>query len=135
MNTRDLITHIQDSGFCIDCDDSGLLVSPADQLTEELKQLIRENKPAILAELHTQRVLEEALSESEKKYSVLVTDASTDPVLVKVGIRGIGTFDMEIPKANYDGLALLEVVEQYSLEAEPKAGTNVYLLPDNRSAA
>jgi len=49
-------------------------------------------------------------------YAILVTDATTDPVLVKVGIKGIGAFDMAIPKAHYDGVALLEVLEQYSEE-------------------
>jgi hypothetical protein len=99
--------------------------------------VIRENKQALLAELHARAVqasLEDQIK-AGKKYTVLVDDASTDPVLVKVGIRSIGTFELAIPYAHYDGLALLEVVEQHSLEAERKARSNVYPFPDKRSVA
>lgn len=99
--------------------------------------VIRENKSELLAELHTRAVqasLEDQIK-AGKKYSVLVDDASTDPVLVKVGIRGIGTFELAIPHAHYDGLALLEVIEQHSLEAERKTESNVYPFPDKRSVA
>lgn len=82
---------------------------------------IRENKEGILAELRTRHVLQELEADPRRKYAVLVTDTSTDPVLVKVGIRGIGTFDMAIPRAHYDGIALLEVLEQHSREqTEPQ---------------
>jgi hypothetical protein len=100
--------------------------------------VIRENKQALLAELHARAALaplEEQISKAGKKYAVLVDDASTDPVLVKVGIRGIGTFELAIPHAHYDGLALLEVVEQHSLETAGKTGSNVYPFPDKRSVA
>ncbi|SCY74902.1 hypothetical protein SAMN05216420_11638 [Nitrosospira sp. Nl5] len=83
-------------------------------------ETIRENKPAILFELRDQRVLAMLKHEPEKKYAILCNDASTDPVLVTIGIRGKGTFDMQIPKVNYDGLALLQVIEQYSTESELK---------------
>jgi hypothetical protein len=82
-----------------------------------------------------QASLEEQISKAGKKYAVLVDDASTDPVLVKVGIRGIGTFELAIPHAHYDGLALLEVIEQHSLEAERKTECNVYPFPGKRSVA
>ncbi len=51
-------------------------------------------------------------------YAILVTDATTDPVLVKVGIKGIDTFDMAIPHEHYDGVALLEVIEQFSEDVQ-----------------
>lgn len=50
------------------------------------------------------------------RYAVLVTDASTDPVVVAVGIREIATFEMEIPHKYYDGMALLELIEKHSGE-------------------
>jgi hypothetical protein len=134
MDAKGLIAYLQANGFSIDCQDSELLVFPADELTEGLKRSIRENKSAILAELQAQATLEDEIK-AGKKYAVLVDDASTDPVLVKVGIRGIGTFELAIPHAHYDGLALLEVIEQHSLEAERKPGGNVYPFPDKRSVA
>ena len=48
------------------------------------------------------------------RYAVLVTDASTDPVVVAVGIREIATFEMEIPRKYYDGMALLELIEKHT---------------------
>jgi hypothetical protein len=53
---------------------------------------------------------------SGTRYAVLVTDASTDPVIVAVGIREIATFEMEIPHKYYDGMALLELIEKHSGE-------------------
>ena len=51
---------------------------------------------------------------SDGKYSVTVTDASTDPVLAEVTIAGQASFTLEIPKLFYDGLALLEILEQHN---------------------
>ena len=129
-----ILEHIAADGLTLSISEDGNLdISGDESAVNDWLEVIKENKAVILAELRTQRALQELAG--ERKYAILVTDASTDPVLVKVSVRGIGTFDMEIPKANYDGLALLEVVEQHSLEAEKKTGSNVYLLPDNRSAA
>lgn len=80
--------------------------------------IIRENKSTLLAELRAPRIMQMLAAEPEKKYAVLVQDASSDPVRVTVGIRGLATFDLEIPRARYDGIALLEVIEQFSTEAE-----------------
>jgi hypothetical protein len=63
-----------------------------------------------------QRVEEMLISNPKLKYAVVVDDANTDPVTVTIGIRKIAVFDLEIPLKNYDGLALLQVIEQYSTE-------------------
>ena len=57
-------------------------------------------------------------TQSGGKYSVsvIVTDASTDPVRLSVSINGLGSLDMEIPKARYDGIAILELMELHSME-------------------
>jgi hypothetical protein len=52
----------------------------------------------------------------ELKYAVLVDDATTDPVLVTVGVRRIAIFNLEIPRAYYDGVALIELIEQHTTE-------------------
>jgi len=64
-----------------------------------------------------QRVEDMLISNPELKYAVVVDDANTDPVSVTVGIRKIAVFDLEIPRKNYDGMALLQVIEQYAEEA------------------
>jgi hypothetical protein len=63
-----------------------------------------------------ERVEDMLTNNPELKYAVLVDDATTDPVTVTVGIRRIAVFNLEIPRKNYDGLALLQVIEQYTTE-------------------
>lgn len=50
------------------------------------------------------------------RYAVHVADASTDPVVVAVGIREVATFELEIPHKCYDGMVLLELIEKHSGE-------------------
>mgnify|MGYP001155179881 CR=1 FL=1 len=133
-----ILEQIAGDGLKLSISEDGNLDILGDESAVNLwMDVIRENKQALLAELHAragQDILEDQIR-AGKKYAVLVDDASTDPVLVKVGIRGIGTFELAIPHAHYDGLALLEVIEQHSLEAERKPESNVYPFPDKRSVA
>lgn len=124
MSPREIIEQIAADGLKLSVSEDGNLKIVGDESAVNIwLKVIKEYKSELLAELHA------------KKYVIRVTDASTDPVIVNISIKGIGTFDMAIPHAHYDGLALLEVIEQHSLEAERKTGSNVYLLPNNRSAA
>jgi hypothetical protein len=63
-----------------------------------------------------QRVEEMLAGNLALKYAVLVDDATTDPVIVTVGIRGLAVFNLEIPHAHYNGLALLQILEEHSLQ-------------------
>jgi hypothetical protein len=67
-----------------------------------------------------QRVEDMLTANPELKYAVVVDDTNTDPVTVTVGIRKIAVFDLEIPQKNYDGLSLLQVIEQYAEESGKK---------------
>lgn len=53
---------------------------------------------------------------TDSKYSLTVTDDTTDPVIVLVEINGLGSICLEIPKINYDGIALLQVLEEFNNE-------------------
>jgi hypothetical protein len=81
---------------------------------------IREYKANILSELHRERrrtkVLDLLEASLGARYAVYVEDASTDPVLVAVGVRNIVTFEMEIPQKYYNGMELLELIEKQSGE-------------------
>ena len=46
----------------------------------------------------------------------IVTDdeAEADCVIVTVAIRGIGTCDLRIPREKYDGLAVLQLIEEHT---------------------
>ena len=83
---------------------------------------IRDNKPSILRELQRELRREKVLAlleaQADKRYAIYVADASTDPVVVAVGVRNIATFEMEIPLKYYDGMELLELVEKYGVEKQ-----------------
>jgi len=49
MGAPDLLQHLRDSGLRIDVDGDLLTVTPRDRLTDEMRQAIREFKPALLA--------------------------------------------------------------------------------------
>jgi hypothetical protein len=64
-----------------------------------------------------QRVEEMLTANPELKYAVVVDDTNADPVTVTVGIRKIAVFDLEIPRQSYNGMALLQIIEQYAEES------------------
>ena len=47
------------------------------------------------------------------RYAVLANNLDTDPVLVTIGIRDVGTCELAIPAANYDAFALLAMIERH----------------------
>lgn len=79
---------------------------------------IRNNKPAVMSELQRKlrrnKVLAMLDSTPDAGYAVHVEDTSTDPIIVAVAIRGLAAFELEIPQKYYDGLVLLELIENYT---------------------
>jgi hypothetical protein len=130
MSAKELISHLQAEGFSLACEDQRLLISPADRLTDELKQTIRENKQAILAELKQPVTDVTRYVTPQPRYTVTVTDATTDPVLVQVTIDGLATFDLTIPLAKYDGMAIIDAIERCSLVAALSPDLATHTLTD-----
>ena len=52
-------------------------------------------------------------TDPQKKYAIIVDDITTDPVMVSIGIRPIGTFQMAIPLQNYDFFNLFELIQNH----------------------
>jgi hypothetical protein len=48
------------------------------------------------------------------RFALAVEDDQTDPVICWLAIRGVATFEMQIPQHSYDGVLLLELVEKHS---------------------
>ena len=70
--------------------------------------------PSLLSkkeEVRHQKVIDMLESAPGIRYAMYAGDASTDPVIVTVCIRGGATFELEIPYEKYDGMALLELIE------------------------
>jgi|GEM_PF-2237282 len=84
---------------------------------EHGSSIIRDSKPASHAELQREHRRAKVVAMLEAapgtRYAVLVADASTDPVVLAVGIRELATFEMEIPHMYYDGFTLLELIEKH----------------------
>ena len=120
-------------------EDANLKILGDQNTVNKWMDTIKENKLAILAELEPLQDLHpckpctpleacnvsvtlphdaNAMRTHSGKYSITVTDSSTDPVVVDVTIAGQATFSLEIPQKYYDGLALLELMEQYNAQAE-----------------
>ena len=52
MDANELLLHLRETGFSINAENSRLQIAPAERLTDELKQTIRESKTDILCALH-----------------------------------------------------------------------------------
>ena len=57
MGANDLIFNLRESGFSISANNSKLQIAPAKELTDELKQTIKQGKPEILCALHQEEEL------------------------------------------------------------------------------
>ena len=71
--------------------------------------------PDPIAEARRRRVLQLLAEHPTCRYAV-ITDAEADPeaVLLTLAIRDAGTCELRIPKAKYDGVLLLDLIERHS---------------------
>jgi hypothetical protein len=124
MGAHDLILHLRESGFSIGFEDSRLQIAPADKLTDELKQTIRESKAEILTELQREQQREARrlkviamLEASPDRQRAVFVDTGSDPhnVILAVAVRNPtpATCEMTIPKDKYDPWPLLELIERH----------------------
>lgn len=125
MGANDLILHLRESGFSIGLHDDRLQVAPADKLTDELKQTIRQSKTEILTELQREARAEwrrqkviAMLEATPGTQRAIYPDADSDPlnVILVIAIRHVATCEMLIPKAKYDPWKLLELIEQHGAQ-------------------
>ncbi|MGO8756191.1 MAG: hypothetical protein ACLQHK_13285 [Gallionellaceae bacterium] len=119
MNTAELIERASAEGVILALSPAGTIKATGNQSAiEKWLPTIRDNKPSILCELQRgcrrAKVLGMLEAAPGTRYAVLVADASTDPVVVAVGIREIATFELEIPHRYFDGMVLLELIEKQS---------------------
>jgi len=87
MGANDLIFTLRESGFSVSTDNSRLQIAPAKNLTNELKQTIRQSKVEILCALHQEeelrrlvRLVSEHHGFSQVDYEEALTHALSDPV-------------------------------------------------------
>jgi hypothetical protein len=119
MSPSEIIDQATSDGLTLMlAEDRNIKAGGDTNVIERWLPFFREHKAAIIEllrkDLRKQRVLEMLSGNPALKYAVLVDQASSDPVCVMVAIRGIAAFELEIPQAHYDGIALLEVLDQHS---------------------
>ena len=61
MDAPDLITQLSVLGFRLSCKGDMILVAPKARITDEIRRLIREHKPELLAALESERKRELAM--------------------------------------------------------------------------
>ncbi|MEQ1741077.1 MAG: hypothetical protein ABL869_01025 [Candidatus Nitrotoga sp.] len=115
MNTSELIEQATTEGVTLALTPAGTLTATGDQsAVDRWLPTIRDNKPSILCELQRERRREKVLALLEgKRFALFVDNDKTDPVIATVGIRGVATFELEIPRHSYDGMVLLELIEKH----------------------
>lgn len=138
MTPEEAIDKAISEGLILTLSDDGNIKVVGDQnIIDKWLPLLREHKTGIVEllkiELKQQRVREMLASDPNKKYGILVDDAESDPVVVTVGIQGIATFQLHIPQAHYDGIALLEVIEQHSTDLKLSSEANPSTIVNKRN--
>lgn len=114
MGALEIIAELREQNFTVKADGEYLDLAPAEKVTEELIQRLKKYKPEIIAELKREerrlRVLA-MLAENPDSQRAIITD-TTDPknVLVTIALRGLYSFELQIPKHKYDGFLMLELL-------------------------
>jgi hypothetical protein len=115
MTAAEIMERAREDGLELSVSEDGNLDLIGDEeILDTWIGIIKENKPAILAELKRPVTDVTRYVTPYPRYTVTVTDATTDPVLVQVTIDGLASFDLASPLAKYDGMAIIDAIERYS---------------------
>ena len=117
MDAGTLLNELRADGAQVDATEDGH-IEVAGTLTDEQREAIRASKPVLLKLLGCERrrqQLHQMMAEGDqaKKY-YWVTDTKSNPrfVILALGIRGVGTGELKIPRAKYDPFLLMKALEQ-----------------------
>lgn len=121
MGAPDIIIELRRAGCSIRADGEYLDISPAENVPSDMLQQLKQHKRQILAALEL-----EQQSEARRKKVLTMLAADTglqravhadmhsdpDNVILAIAIRDVATFEMKVPKANYDRGQLLTLVDK-----------------------
>lgn len=115
MTPVEIIEQAMLEGVHLAFSSTGTLTASGDQAAvDKWLPVIRDNKPGILMELQRERRREKVLAMLEEKhFALFVENDRTDPVIAMVGMRGMATFELAIPRHSYNGMELLELIEKH----------------------
>lgn len=97
MGTPDVLHLIRESGLTLTADGDRLIVTPSDRLTDDLRTLIRDNKPGVFNALESEtaeltrlvRVCGEHYDFTEAEHAEALAIALADPTDALTCFRGI----------------------------------------------
>jgi len=121
MGASDLIGRLALAGVRLArIGEDRIAAEPREALTDELRNLIRQNKAELLSalepadrgrELRRQRVLAKLKAEPDKqRVAIFDPDFDRDFVLCTLAIRDVGTCELRIPRDRYDPWLVLEAM-------------------------
>ncbi len=118
MRPAEIIERAAEEGVLLALSPTGSISAKGNQSTvDRWLPTIRQSKAAIIAELllESRRAKVRAMLRDNpgNRYAIEVVDANAEPVVVSIGIRHIATFEMDIPRAYYDGAVLVELIEKH----------------------
>lgn len=123
MSPAEIIELVTSDGVLLAISPSGGISAKGERASiDRWLSTIQQSKAAILAELGLYHSRANVLSMLREKpsirYALEVTNPSTDPVIVVVGIRNVATFEMSIPSAYYDGFELLQLIQEQTADKD-----------------
>ena len=121
MGATDLIFKLRSDGYSIKADGGYLDIFPADDLSSDLVQQLKQGKPEILCALNREekarairrnKVLA-LLEANPRALRAMCTDIHSDPnsVILTIAIRNRATCEMHVAKERFDPFQLLSLVE------------------------
>ncbi len=120
----ELIETLAQQGVNLRVDGEQLIVSaPKGSVPTEAMEALKEQKAEVMAELATppdvearhERLRKMMDEDDAERIYYWITDADSDPccVILAIGIRGVGTCEMRIPKEKYDPFLLMEILDKH----------------------
>lgn len=125
MGAPDLILQLRQAGYSISADGNYLDISPADNLSPDLLQQLKQHKPEILAalrleqqrEARREKVLAMLAADPNMKRAIYVdTDSDPENAILAIAIRHTATFEMQVPRANFDPWQLLALIDKTGVD-------------------
>ena len=116
MSPAEIIEQANGEGVILAISPAGKISASGEQsLVDQWLPTIRDNKAGLLSELRRngrqEKVLAMLAAAPGTHYAVHVEGAA-DSVLIVLGIRDIATCELEISNQDFDGFALLALVEK-----------------------
>jgi hypothetical protein len=121
MDISEIYDLLKADGFSFRTDGRSLDIAPAERLDDQISNIIKVHKLEMInlikADQRSRCVLQ-MLDENSQLKRAVIDDCESDPfnVILTIGLRNAGTFEMLVPKEKFDGMAILLVLDSLDFE-------------------